>query len=50
MPPTEESVSGASGTPPAFEKRMISGVGEPWTIADLQETGRLYRIPATSRR
>jgi hypothetical protein len=29
---------------------MISGVGEPWTVGDLQETGRLYRIPATSRR
>ena len=29
---------------------MISGVGEPWTVDDLQETGRLYRIPAISRR
>ena len=29
---------------------MINGVGEPWTVGDLQETGRLYRIPATSRR
>ena len=27
---------------------MISGVGAPWTVGDLQETGRLYRIPAAS--
>lgn len=25
---------------------MIDGVGDPWTVRDLQETGRLYRIPA----
>jgi hypothetical protein len=25
---------------------MIDGVGAPWSIKDLQETGRLYRIPA----
>lgn len=25
---------------------MIEGVGAPWSIKDLQETGRLYRIPA----
>jgi hypothetical protein len=24
----------------------IAGVGAPWTVRDLQETGRLYRIPA----
>jgi len=27
---------------------MIDGVGAPWTVRDLQETGRLYRIPAAS--
>jgi hypothetical protein len=26
---------------------MIDGVGAPWTVEDLQATGRLYRIPAT---
>ena len=26
---------------------MIGGVGSPWTVEDLQATGRLYRIPAT---
>lgn len=25
---------------------MVDGVGTPWTTHDLQETGRLYRIPA----
>jgi hypothetical protein len=25
---------------------MIEGVGPPWTRRDLEETGRLYRIPA----
>jgi hypothetical protein len=25
---------------------MIDGVGAPWTQHDLEETGRLYRIPA----
>jgi hypothetical protein len=25
---------------------MIAGVGAPWTLEDLQATGRLYRIPA----
>ncbi|HLN08351.1 MAG TPA: hypothetical protein VK281_05250 [Xanthobacteraceae bacterium] len=25
---------------------MIEGVGAPWTRQDLEETGRLYRIPA----
>jgi hypothetical protein len=25
---------------------MIGGVGAPWTVEDLQATGRLYRIPA----
>ena len=27
----------------------IAGVGAPWTVRDLQETGRLYRIPAVSK-
>lgn len=27
---------------------MIQGVGAPWTVRDLQETGRLYRIPAVA--
>jgi hypothetical protein len=26
---------------------MMGGVGAPWTMEDLQATGRLYRIPAT---
>jgi hypothetical protein len=26
---------------------MIGGVGGPWTVADLDTTGRLYRIPAS---
>jgi len=26
---------------------MIDGVGAPWTVEDLQATGRMYRIPAT---
>ena len=26
---------------------MIAGVGAPWSIEDLDATGRLYRIPAT---
>lgn len=25
---------------------MIEGVGEPWSVADLDQTGKLYRIPA----
>ena len=25
---------------------MIAGVGDPWTVSDLQETGRLYRVAA----
>jgi hypothetical protein len=25
---------------------MIAGVGAPWTLEDLQATGRLFRIPA----
>lgn len=25
---------------------MIDGVGQPWSRADLEATGRLYRIPA----
>ncbi len=25
---------------------MIDGVGTPWTKADLEATGRLYRVPA----
>ena len=26
---------------------MIGGVGAPWTVENLQATGRLYRIPVT---
>ena len=26
---------------------MIDGIGTPWSRADLEATGRLYRIPAT---
>ncbi len=29
---------------------MIEGVGPPWTLKDLEETGRLYRIPAVRPR
>ena len=29
---------------------MIAGVGPPWTVADLEHTGNLYRLPATIRR
>lgn len=25
---------------------MVDGVGAPWTQADLEATGRLYRVPA----
>jgi len=25
---------------------MIAGVGGDWTVRDLEETGRLYRVPA----
>jgi hypothetical protein len=28
---------------------MIDGVGPPWSRADLEATGRLYRIPATQQ-
>ena len=31
----------------AILRWMIDGVGAPWTVADLDATGRLYRIPAT---
>jgi len=27
---------------------MIDGVGAPWTRADLEKTGRIYRVPAAS--
>lgn len=27
---------------------MIAGVGAPWSVADLDATGKLYRIPAAS--
>jgi hypothetical protein len=30
----------------AILRWMIEGVGAPWSVADLEETGRLYRIPA----
>jgi hypothetical protein len=29
---------------------MIEGVGAPWSVADLDATGRLYRIPAAEPR
>jgi hypothetical protein len=25
---------------------MIAGAGKPWTVEDLDATGRLYRLPA----
>jgi hypothetical protein len=30
----------------AILKWMIAGVGGDWTVHDLEETGRLYRVPA----
>jgi hypothetical protein len=27
---------------------MIAGVGEPWTVRDLHEIGRVYRIPVAA--
>ena len=32
----------------AILRWMIEGVGAPWTLADLDATGRLYRLPAAS--
>ena len=31
----------------AILRWMIAGVGAPWSVEDLDATGRLYRIPAT---
>jgi hypothetical protein len=30
----------------AILRWMIAGVGAPWSVADLDATGRLYRLPA----
>ena len=30
----------------AILRWMIAGVGPPWTVEDLDATGRLYRLPA----
>lgn len=30
----------------AILRWMIAGVGSPWTVEDLDATGRLYRLPA----
>ena len=32
----------------AILRWMIDGVGPPWTVADLEATGRLYRILAAA--
>ena len=32
----------------AILRWMIDGVGAPWTVDELQATGRLYRIPAAT--
>ena|SRR5689334_12614770 len=32
----------------AILRWMIDGVGAPWTVGDLDATGRLYRVPAAS--
>lgn len=32
----------------AILKWMIAGVGGDWTVRDLEETGRLYRVPAAT--
>src|SRR5215510_5045901 len=29
----------------AILRWMIAGVGSPWSVADLEATGRLYRVP-----
>ena len=34
----------------AILRWMIDGVGAPWTTADLEATGRLYRVPAAGER
>jgi hypothetical protein len=34
----------------AILRWMIEGVGPPWTVADLDATGRLYRLPAAEDR
>jgi hypothetical protein len=31
----------------AILRWMIAGVGAPWSVEDLDATGRLYRLPAT---
>ena len=28
---------------------MVAGVGSPWSVADLDATGRLYRVPAAQQ-
>jgi hypothetical protein len=33
----------------AILRWMIAGVGAPWTVEDLDATGRLYRLPATKQ-
>lgn len=33
----------------AILRWMIDGVGAPWTVEDLDATGRLYRVPAANR-
>ena len=33
----------------AILRWMIGGVGAPWTVEDLDRTGRLYRVPAAGR-
>jgi hypothetical protein len=32
----------------AILRWMIAGVGAPWTVEDLDATGRLYRVPAAA--
>lgn len=34
----------------AILRWMIAGVGGPWSLEDLDATGRLYRLPATQDR
>lgn len=34
----------------ALLRWMIAGVGAPWTVDDLEATGRLYRLPAVQRK
>lgn len=52
LPPALEPLDDASVDRDlwAILQWMIEGVGAPWTQADLEATGRLYRVPAAGER